>query len=128
LVLLVFSIFCPCGKYGDLNIIFRGFLYFRYGEERYEKRDLQLRVRQQFETLEQLDKTSAAAAGVPWHIVSAAQTIEQVQSDINAIVEKTLARVQNGKALAKLWEEGEYQRTLTPTTTTTNTGDNDKEN
>jgi len=92
----------------------------RYGEERYEKRDLQLRVRQRFDELEKLDK---AEGRVSWHVVSAAQSIEQVQADINSIVEKILEQVYNGKALGKLWEEGDYQMT-----TVNSKNDTEKEN
>ena len=77
-----------------------------YGEERYEKRDLQLRVRQRFGQLEKLD---LAEGRVPWHVVSAAQSVEAVHADICKIVQKTLAQVKTGnKKLGKLWEEGEY--------------------
>jgi hypothetical protein len=68
---------------------------------------LQLRVRQQFEKLQKLDR---AEGRVPWHIVSAAQSVDAVRNDIWNIVQKTLAQVQSstGKAVGKLWEEGEY--------------------
>ena len=96
---------------------------------------MQLRVRQRFEQLQQLDKVQGNNR-VPWHIVSAAQSIEQVQAEINKIVDKTLAQVQSGKQLGKLWEEGAYQATTsisiaanTTTTTTTTTEDQqEKEN
>lgn len=45
---------------------------------------------------------------VPWHVVNAAQTIEEVQADILAIVEDTVQQVQGGKPLPKLWLDGEY--------------------
>ena len=38
----------------------------RYGGERYEKRDLQIRVRQRFSELQSLDEK---AGRVPWHVV-----------------------------------------------------------
>jgi hypothetical protein len=72
---------------------------------------LQLRVRQRFEELSKADQKEGR---VPWHFVSAAQTVEEVQADIYKIVEKTL-EVKNGKELGKLWEEGTYQLTTKPT-------------
>lgn len=45
---------------------------------------------------------------MPWHIVNAAQSIDEVQNDINKIVEETLVRVGNGAALNKMFQEGEY--------------------
>lgn len=77
-----------------------------YGEERYEKKELQLRVREQFLKLEKLDK---AEGRVQWHVLSAAKSVEEVQADIWKVVEKTLEHVSNGKKLGKMWEEGEYQ-------------------
>jgi dTMP kinase len=73
-----------------------------YGEERYEKRDMQVRVKQRFTELRQGDEV------VPWHVVNAAQSIEQVQADVLAIVEDTVKQVQDGKPLSKLWMEGDY--------------------
>ena len=45
---------------------------------------------------------------VDWHVVDAAQTIEEVQAEINQIVEKTLKTVEDGKPLFKLFCDGEY--------------------
>jgi len=73
-----------------------------YGEERYEKRDMQIRVNQRFAELREMDDR------VPWHVVNAAQTIEQVQADILAIVEETVQQVYDGKPLPKLWTNGDY--------------------
>lgn len=81
---------------------------------------MQLRVRKRFDELEQMDKSEGR---VPWHVVSAAQSIEEVQADIWKIVEKTLEQVRNGKSLGKLWEEGDYQMT-----TTKNDNNQDNEN
>jgi hypothetical protein len=97
-----------------------------YGQERYEKRDLQLRVRKQFEKLEKLDR---AEGRVPWHIVSAAQSVDDVRNDIWNIVQKTLAQVQSGTdtAVGKLWEEGEYH-TEDTILLTTSEDESEKEN
>lgn len=74
-----------------------------YGNERYEKREMQIRVRQRFSQLQAHDERDGK---VPWHIVNAAQTVEQVQQDINKIVEETIKRVQEGegKPLELLWQ------------------------
>lgn len=80
----------------------RSILSYRYGEERYEKRDMQIRVKQRFSELREMD------ARVPWHVVNAAQTVEKVQADILAIVEDTVEQVYNDKPLPKLWTDGDY--------------------
>jgi len=81
-----------------------------YGGERYEKRDLQMRVRQRFGELQAKDEEEKI---VPWHIVNAAQSIDEVQADINKIVEDTIKRVQSGgeggqQPLSKMFQVGEY--------------------
>lgn len=77
-----------------------------YGGERYEKRSLQQRVRKRFEELQAMDE---AEKRIPWHIVNAAQSVEEVQADINKIVESTLQNVNNGAPLYKMFQEGVYQ-------------------
>mmetsp|Transcript_758 Transcript_758/g.1172 ORF Transcript_758/g.1172 Transcript_758/m.1172 type:complete len:235 (+) Transcript_758:106-810(+) len=77
-----------------------------YGGERYEKRDMQIRVRERFGELQQMDEKDGR---VPWHIVNAAQSIEEVQKDINKIVEDTVKSVAQGKPLFNMWKEGEHQ-------------------
>lgn len=67
-----------------------------------------MRVRERFDQLEKLDK---AEGRVPWHVVSAAQSIDEVQADVWKVVEKTLEQVNNGKQLGKMWEQGDYQAT-----------------
>lgn len=84
---------------------------FSYGGERYEKRDLQLRVRNRFEELKEADTGST----INWHIVDAAQSMEDVQRDINIAVLKTINQVKAGKPLGKLWVEGVYDlSTISP--------------
>lgn len=98
----------------DLNTcIFLSFVLFfflnhdtRYGGERYEKRDMQIRVRERFDELKNIDEVEGR---VPWHIVNAAQSIEDVQNDINKIVEKTLKNVAQGKPLRNMWKDGEHK-------------------
>ena len=61
-----------------------------FGEERYEKIDFQNKVRDQFMAL----KTSDEAAGaVPWHTVDAAQSIEDIKVQIQAIADATMEKV-----------------------------------
>ena len=59
----------------------------RYGEERYETRELQERVRDRFSQLRHHDARDGI---VPWHVVNANQTMDQVQDDINTIVQRVL--------------------------------------
>uniref|UniRef100_A0A6U3TMZ0 Thymidylate kinase n=1 Tax=Ditylum brightwellii TaxID=49249 RepID=A0A6U3TMZ0_9STRA len=84
-----------------------------YGGERYEKRDLQLRVRERFSTLQSADEKDAR---VPWHIIDASKSIEDVQANIWSVVSDTLNKVDDGKPLMKMWEEGHYE--LPPPTNT----------
>lgn len=98
---------------------FLNYCTLRYGGERYEKRELQLRVRQRFAELQAIDE---ATQKIPWHIVDASQSIEDVQNQINTIVEETMERVKNGKPLYKMFDDGEY---LLPTLTTSSTGTDD---
>lgn len=69
-----------------------GTLLYRYGGERYEKREMQLRVRQRFAELQAQEEQSGEVA---WHVVNAAQTVENVQQEINRIVQKTIDSLQN---------------------------------
>jgi hypothetical protein len=62
-------------------------------------------VRQRFAELQAKDEEEKT---VPWHIVNAAQSIEDVQADINKIVEDTMTRMSNGAPLNKMFQEGEY--------------------
>ena len=89
--------------------------HYRYGEERYERRDLQLRVRQRFHQLRDMDMANTnddattTAVRIPWVTVSAAQSMDQVEAEIYAAVQETLAQVQAGKPLGKMWQEGHYE-------------------
>jgi hypothetical protein len=79
------------------------FVFNSYGEERYEKKEMQKRVRERFSQLQAMDERDGQ---VPWYVVDAAQSIEEVQRDINDIVEKTLENVQTGKTpLGLLWQK-----------------------
>lgn len=70
-----------------------------FGEERYEKIDFQKKVREQFMLLKGEDQASKT---VPWHVVNAAQSIDEVHSEIVGIVDGVLASLDN-KPVGKLW-------------------------
>lgn len=78
-----------------------------YGGERYEKRELQIRVRQRFAELQSLDEKSGR---VPWHVVDASKSIEEVHQELISIVTNTIDRVQKASSpLKRMFEEGEYE-------------------
>jgi hypothetical protein len=63
---------------------------------------MQTRVRQRFSQLQAHDERDGQ---VPWFIVNAAQSIEQVQTDINQIVDETVKQVEeDNKPLGLLWQ------------------------
>ena len=74
----------------------------RYGGERYENRDMQIRVREKFGQLQKLD-----GERIPWKMINAAQPMDAVESDIWGIVSETVESC-NSKPLKKMWQEGEY--------------------
>jgi len=87
----------------------------QYGEERYEKRDIQERVKTGFMQLMAAaastltegnsDADHAAVAfgrGVRWHVIDANQTMGKVQQDIMTHVNDTIQRVQNENDPVKL--------------------------
>ena len=80
--------------------------FISLGGERYEKKEMQQQVRKRFSQLQQLDEKDGQ---IPWYVVNAAQTIEDVQKEINGIVEQTLEKI-HGENLpvGLLWKkEGE---------------------
>jgi dTMP kinase len=84
-----------------------------YGGERYEKRDMQIRVKRKFRELQQLDENEKSFQGTPWYMVNAAQSVEDVQLDINNVIDKTLKDVYEGVPLRKMWSAGDFE--LPPT-------------
>jgi hypothetical protein len=63
---------------------------------------MQQRVRERFSQLQAMDQRDGQ---VPWYMVDAAQSIEDVQNDINDIVEKTVHKIQSEKTpLGLLWQ------------------------
>jgi thymidylate kinase len=66
---------------------------------------MQTCVRQRFSQLQAQDEREGK---VPWYLVNAAQTIEEVQAEINEIVERTVAQVKDeDKPLQVLWKNEE---------------------
>ena len=64
---------------------------------------MQQRVRQRFSQLQAMDERQSEA--VPWYVVNAAQSIEEVQKEINDIVEKTIEKVNaEERPLGILWQ------------------------
>lgn len=61
---------------------------------------MQTRVRERFSELQLQDEQSGQVA---WHVVNAARSIEEVQEEINAIVEKTIETIE-GDTLPRLWQ------------------------
>ena len=61
---------------------------------------MQIRVRERFSELQLQDEQSGQVA---WHVVNAARSIEEVQDEINAIVEKTIEAIE-GNTLGRLWQ------------------------
>eukprot|EP00977_Amphora_coffeiformis_P000478 scaffold117_cov148-Amphora_coffeaeformis.AAC.3 len=70
-----------------------------YGQERYETQDFQTRVRHQFDVLQQLESDNG---GVPWHVVPAGQSMDDVERDIWQIVQAFLAAPKAAE-VGKLW-------------------------
>lgn len=88
----------------------------RYGEERYETKDFQTRVRQRFADLQALDTET------PWHVVNAAQTMDQVEADIWEIVQQVLQTVADEqRPIGKLWTSTTANTSTTAAATTTTT-------
>lgn len=85
-----------------LTLFDRSFTFLRYGGERYEKKEMQQRVRKRFSELQGMDEQDGQ---IPWYIVNAAQSIEDVQKEINTIVENTVEKVQSEeKPVGLLWK------------------------
>jgi len=70
----------------------------QYGDERYERRDMQLKVREKFGRL--MDD-----GGSLWHVVDGTKSIEEVGARINAVViDKVKAVGKGGEPIRMLWE------------------------
>ena len=67
--------------------------------------DFQTRVRARFAELQRLDSKEAT----PWHVVNAAQTMDEVEGDVWKIVHSVLEAAvdKEQRPLGKLWENHE---------------------
>lgn len=61
---------------------------------------MQVRVRERFDELQNMDQRDGR---IPWKIIDAAQSVEDVEKDIEDVVQETVELVENGKPLEKLW-------------------------
>ena len=75
----------------------------RYGGERYERRDIQQRVREQFSVLRDQENES-----VPWSMIDADQSKKDVSDNIWDIVHP-IVQSSKHKPIAKIWQEGFYE-------------------
>lgn len=128
-------------------------LFVSYGGERYEKRDMQERVRERFMELYQLDMEAAQKQQqqqgddekridnnnnnnqdgnnmivIPsWTFVDAAQSVEQVEHDVWKAVQETIHKVrEQNKPVGKMFASGTLQLPTTSTTTVVNDDDDDE--
>ena len=69
----------------------------QFGEERYEKIDFQVKVREQFMILKAGD-----ADRLPWLTIDARKSIEEIHGEIRAISEKVVIEC-GEKPVLKLW-------------------------
>ena len=66
-----------------------------------------MRVRKRFGELQAIDEKHGR---VPWHVVDASQSIEEVTTKLVSIVSNTLERIDKESApLHRMWGEGEYE-------------------
>jgi|TARA_B100000780_G_scaffold274079_1_gene238584 dTMP kinase len=71
----------------------------QFGEERYEKEEFQRTVRKRFQELMETENSK-----VPWCVIDAARTIEEVEQDVHRHAEETIARVDEGALpVGTLW-------------------------
>lgn len=69
----------------------------QYGEERYEKIDFQVKVREQFMILKSRD-----SAKLPWYTLDARKSKEELHAEIKEIADKTIADTSQ-KSINALW-------------------------
>jgi dTMP kinase len=70
-----------------------------YGEERYEKREIQKKVLEQFGRLIEEDQTTSQR----FTKVDGAQTIENVHSNVLQLVDRAMTACKN-KGVSRLWK------------------------
>ena len=69
----------------------------QFGEERYEKIEFQLKVREKFMDLQEADRGT-----LNWHTIDARKTIEEIHAEISTIAESTIREV-GDKDVSRLW-------------------------
>ena len=84
-------------------ILFYQYKYIRYGGERYEKRDIQQRVRKQFKVLQDQEHET-----IPWSMIDADQSIDDVSANIWDIVQP-ITQSSMYKPIAKIWQDGCFE-------------------
>jgi dTMP kinase len=70
-----------------------------YGEERYERIEFQHLVKEKFMHMKQMD---TADASIPWFVLDATKTIEQLQTEVESIADTIIARAAT-QPVQKLW-------------------------
>ena len=63
---------------------------------------MQMRVREKFRELQKMDE-----GRIPWKVVNAAQSIEEVEAEIWGIVTETMESIKQGdKPVSQMWQDG----------------------
>ena len=66
-----------------------------------------MRVRKRFAELQALDERQGR---IPWHVVDASQSIDDVTKELVTIVNETVEKVgKETSPLRRMWDEGEYE-------------------
>ena len=77
-----------------------------YGEERYENKDFQARVRERFAEIRAMDDDDNSQTTPPWYVIHAAQTMDEVEDDIWKVVQPILHAVATEhRPIGKLWTQ-----------------------
>lgn len=71
----------------------------QFGEERYEKVEFQKSVRESFMRLHAADITTAS---IPWHILDARKSIDELHAEIMTIAHSTITAAEK-REIGKLW-------------------------
>lgn len=86
-----------------LHYYLRFFIIFlqrgNFGEERYEKVSFQKKVREQFMTLKDED---VAKNTLPWYVLDATKSVEDLHNEIVAIADRVMVGVAD-KPISRLW-------------------------
>eukprot|EP00639_Heterosigma_akashiwo_P001294 CAMPEP_0194574038 /NCGR_PEP_ID=MMETSP0292-20121207/10049_1 /TAXON_ID=39354 /ORGANISM="Heterosigma akashiwo, Strain CCMP2393" /LENGTH=213 /DNA_ID=CAMNT_0039425479 /DNA_START=477 /DNA_END=1118 /DNA_ORIENTATION=+ len=78
-----------------------------FGGERYEKEEMQVRVRENFLKLRAMD-----AGRTPWHVIDASGTIEDISEEIKQIASSVIEKACT-TPIGKMWEEEQEETTGT---------------